>query len=113
MEQNFKDWVATLTGKYKRAQIKASIRVNSELIAYYFELGREINRTSFKKKYGTKFFENLSRELRKELSDAKGFSIENLRYVEKFYILYKNISQQLVGKLYFVPWGHHRYIIDK
>ena len=129
MEQKFYEWIASLSKKYRQSQIKAAVRVNSELISFYFELGKEINESSYKKKYGSKFFENLSRELRKELPDAKGFSIENLRYIEKFYTLYKKISQQLVGKLHnddlhkisqqlveklvLVPWGHHMLIIDK
>ena len=36
--------------------------------------------------------------------------------MEKFYLLYKDklqIFPQLVGQLFSVPWGHHRYIIDK
>ena len=136
MEQKFAEWVASLSKKFRQSQIKAAIRVNSELIAFYFELGKEISASSFKKKYGAKFFENLSRELKKELPDAKGFSIENLRAIEKFYTLYKKISQQLVVKftngkqlpnistdydyeqlvkerLSMIPWGHHFVIIHK
>ena len=36
--------------------------------------------------------------------------------MERFYLLYKGTIQifpQLVEKLFSIPWGHHRYIIDK
>lgn len=36
--------------------------------------------------------------------------------MERFYLLYKKevqIFPQLVEKLFSIPWGHHRYIIDK
>ena len=129
MEQEFVKWVASIKKRYKQSQIKAAIRVNSELIAFYFDLGKEISESSFKKQYGNSFFKKLSDELKKNASNTAGFSIENLRYVEKFYTMYKNISPQVVGilengsnyqispqvvaKLSMVPWGHHRFIIDK
>ena len=116
MEQKFIEWVATLSEKYRQSQIKAAIRVNSELILYYFELGKEINESAFKKKYGSGFFDRLSKELIKELPDSKGFSPRNLRYMEKFYTMYKDANQnlqQLVAELSMVPWGHHVAIINK
>ena len=36
--------------------------------------------------------------------------------MERFYLLYKDkvkILPRLVAQLYSIPWGHHRYIIDK
>ena len=116
MEQNFKEWVVSLSKKYRQSQIKAAVRVNAELLVFYFELGKEISKSSFKNQYGSKFYDNLSKELTSNLKDTKGFSPRNLRYIEKFYILYKNYVQnmpQLVAQLTSVPWAHHRYIIDK
>lgn len=116
MDNDYLKWIAELSKKYRQSQIKAAIHVNSELISYYFYLGKEIHESSFKKKYGNQFFESLSNGMRNKLPDAKGFSPRNLRYVEKFYTLYKpklSIMQQLVAQLSMVPWGHHVIIIDK
>jgi|GEM_PF-6819284 len=46
----FNEWVATLSQKYKQSQIKAAYKVNSELIRFYYELGAEIQASSFKKR---------------------------------------------------------------
>ena len=134
MEQKFVEWVASLSKKYRQAQIKAAVRVNSELIAFHLELGEEISNSSFKKKYGSEFFKNLSNELTRELQNVKGFSPRNLAYIESFYVLYKKILQQVVAKfktanqndpksedisrkiverLSMIPWGHHIVIINK
>lgn len=46
----------------------------------------------------------------------KGLSESNIRYAKRFFQLYSNTFQnlpQLVEDLYSIPWGHHRYIIDK
>ena len=112
----FKKWVLTISDKYKKAQIKAAIKVNNEMLAFYFELGKEIARTSHKATYGSKFYDNLSKKLINNLPDISGLSPINLRYMERFFNLYKDkiqIVPQLVEKLYSIPWGHHRNIIDK
>ena len=114
--KGFKKWVNSISAKYKQSQIKAAIKVNSEMLSFYFELGKEISYTSFKAEYGSKFYDNLSKELIKNLPNVTGLSPVNIRYMERFYLLYKDkiqIFPQLVEELFSVPWGHHRYIIDK
>ena len=113
IDENFKNWVNTLSKNYKKAQIKAAIHVNSELIKFYYDLGKEISKTSFKAAYGNKFYETLSNELIKRNPNVKGLSQINIRYSERFYTLYKEIFPQVVEELLMVPWGHHRIIIDK
>ena len=136
MKLQFTEWVTTLSQKYKQSQMKAAYKVNSELIKFYLELGKEINNSSFKKEYGNNFFIKLSNELKKELPNTSGFSIRNLAYVESFYILYRKILQQVVAKfedntetaiindvdilteplkekLFMVPWGHYTIILNK
>lgn len=113
IDQNFKNWIEGLSNNYKKAQIKAAIHVNSELIKFYFELGEEISKTSYKATYGSRFFDILSEELQKRLPNVKGFSHRNLNYCEAFYTKYKEIAQQVVAKLQIVPWGHHVLILTK
>lgn len=116
LSNEFKAWVSNISEKYKQAQIKAAISVNSEMLKFYFELGKEIANNSFKATYGSKFYDSLSEELVSNLPNVKGLSPKNIRYIEKFYKLYNDQVQnfpQLVGQLFSIPWGHHRYIIDK
>ncbi len=113
IDTKFQKWVESLSQNYKKAQIKAAIHVNSNLIKFYYELGKEISKTSFKASYGNHFYDLLSIELKKAIPNAKGLNHQNLRYAEKFYTLYKHIFPQVVEQLLLVPWGHHRIIIDK
>lgn len=113
---SFRTWAKEISAQYKRSQIKAAIRVNGEMLRFYFSLGKSISETSFKAAYGSHFFDSLSGELKKDLPNAGGFSPINLRYMERFYLLYKTAVQivpQLVEQLFSIPWGHHRLIIDK
>ena len=114
--KNFKKWVSNISLRYKQSQIKAAIKVNTEMLSFYFELGKEIANTSFKAVYGSKFYENLSKELISNLPNVTGLSPRNLRYMERFYTLYKDVDSnlpQVVAQLYSIPWSHHRCIIDK
>lgn len=113
IDNNFKTWVQEISKEYKRCQIKAAIKVNGELIKFYFKLGGEIANTAYKKQYGNHFYERLSHELIFNLPNVKGLSPVNVRYAERFYTLYKKIFPQLVEEFEMVPWGHHRLIIDK
>ena len=113
VDKKFDNWVESISQNYKKAQIKAAVHVNSELIKFYYELGEEISRTLFKAKYGSGFYDLLSKELKKAIPNGKGLNHQNLRYAEKFYTLYKENFPQVVGELMMVPWGHHRIIIDK
>ena len=113
VDKKFTIWVESISQNYKKAQIKAAVQVNSELISFYYELGKEISRTSFKANYGNRFYEMLSNELIKRNPNVKGLSQVNIRYSERFYTMYKKIFPQVVEELTSVPWGHHRIIIDK
>jgi len=57
---DFKIWASEISKKYRQAQIKAAINVNTEMLKFYFELGNEIAHNSFKGTYGSNFYDTLS-----------------------------------------------------
>lgn len=73
---------------------------------------------------------NLSADLQHNTPNATGLSRTNIYYAKKFYLLYSpytnkckesdgttDIVPQPVGQLeemlFSIPWGHHRYLIDR
>ena len=132
LDRDYSLWVKELVKRYRGSQIKAAIKVNKELLRYYWELGKDIEEKQADNKYGSKFYATLSRDLRHEMPDVEGLSETSIRYAKRFYTLYsqqiailpqvveeseKENLPQLVERLYSdlfsIPWGHHRYIIDK
>ena len=95
-------WVKELSERYRRSQIKAAVSVNREMLVFYWRLGKDIADLHAESRWGSGFFETLSRDLNKEIPGARGFSARNLRYMKRFYELFP-----------VVPWGHIRTIIDK
>ena len=132
LDENYSLWVKELVKRYRSSQIKAAIKVNRELLRSYWELGKDIEEKQADNKYGSKFYTTLSRDLRHAMPDVEGLSETSIRYAKRFYTLYiqqiKKLPQvveesekvnlpQIVEKFYSdlfsIPWGHHRYIIDK
>jgi predicted nuclease of restriction endonuclease-like (RecB) superfamily len=98
----FKVWLTGLKSRIRQSQLKAAVRVNSELLRLYWSLGKDIVERKMEAGYGSRFFETLSRELRSEFPDMEGFSERNLAYTKKFYQFYasaEQILQQPVAKL--------------
>ena len=128
VEKSYAAWIADLKRRYRATQIKAAVSVNSAMLEFYWTLGRDISEKYSKTEiYGTQFFNRVSVDLRRGIPNATGFSPQNLRYCQHFYELYSDVvnfpqvvgkssaaaEQGLVDSLFSIPWGHHRFIIDK
>ena len=115
IDSDYTQWIKDLSSRYRRSQIKAAVKVNQEMLQFYWELGRDIVERDVENQYGSRFYPSLSRDL-KEALQTDGFSERNLRYMKSFYLLYNGrigILPQVVAELFMVPWEHHRNIIDK
>lgn len=128
IDSDYTQWIKELSSRYRRSQIKAAVKVNQEMLQFYWELGRDIVERDAENHYGSKFYTSLSRDLRAEIHNASGLSERNLRYTKKFYLFYEdimeslqqvvadskeNILQQVAAKLFSLPWGHHLLLMDK
>lgn len=110
----YKAVLEDLKSKFKTAQIKASIRVNSELLQFYWYLGKRIIEVQDRYEWGSKFLENLSKDLSKAFPSVKGFSHRNLKFIRQWVSFWDNeIGKQVVSQLFQIPWGHNIAIIQK
>lgn len=62
-EKEYATWIKTLSNRFKQSQIKASVRVNSEMLLFYWNLGADMDSKKADSKYGSGFFKNLSLDL--------------------------------------------------
>ena len=110
----YKNILEDLKSKFKSAQIRASIKVNSELLEFYWYLGKRIIEVQSNYKWGSKFLENLSKDLSKAFPNVKGFSKRNLELIRKWVSFWDNeITKQVVSQIFQIPWGHNIVIIQK
>lgn len=95
-------WVRDVARRFRASQIKAAVRVNGELLRFYWSLGRDIVEKRAEAQWGDGFFVNFSRDLQRELPGVKGLSPQNLYYMKGFYLLYaKQVENfpQVGGKM--------------
>ena len=84
-------WIADLKKRYRATQIKAAVAVNSALIEFYWHLGKDIAEKYPGKKRDASFFHKLSIDLRREMPEATGLSVSNIKYARYFFELYSEI----------------------
>ena len=120
--QDYSRLLYELKENYRKAQIKAAVRVNSDLLEYYWYMGRQISSLQVKSKWGSAFFDTLSIDLKAEFPTQAGFSVTNIKYIVRWYNFYNQsdtIRQRVVDELQMptdfglIPWGHHIDIFTK
>jgi len=88
--------------RIRTSQIRATLAANAEMIAMYWDIGRMIHQRQKKEGWGTAVIPHLSRDIRNELPEIKGFSERNLKRMIAFYREYsvlKAIVPQPVAQL--------------
>ena len=112
-DEDYSAWLKELKNKVRLVQIKAAVKVNSELLQFYWELGADIVEKQATAKWGDGFISNLSHDLIAEFPDMKGFSKRNLEQIRKWYCFWSlqgEIAKQLATQ---IPWWHNVVIITK
>lgn len=140
INNDYASWIKHLSLRFRQSQIKAAVKVNSEMLKFYFSLGADIVTKQAESKWGDGFFKNLSQDLQDALPGVKGFSETSLKYAKYFYLTYQEyvtnrpqvgddldslqkmefspqvedeITPQIAAQIFSIPWGHHKLIIDK
>ena len=138
-DKEYAVWVADLKHRFRSAQIKAAVKVNRELLIYYWQLGRDMVNMNIEERWGEGIMKTLSQDLKDAMPEENGFSKTNLYYIKKFYTTYSQIvisfpqvggkietphsvqflpqvgekEQDIAEMLFSIPWTHHKFILDK
>lgn len=102
IDKDYASWIENLSQRYKHSQIKAATHVNSEMLQFYWSLGKDIVTLHAESRWGDKIIKLLSTDLRTKLPGIKGLSETGIGYAKRFYLLYNEwftIHPQLVGEL--------------
>ena len=124
LNEKYKDWICDVSSRFKVSQIKASIKVNEEMLRFYWMLGRDIELMKAEMEWGSYVYKRISNDLTLELPNVKSFSPRNLQYMNQFYRIYsdvdidKEFTHQVGAQIdkniiFMIPWGHHKLIMDK
>lgn len=134
---DYPNLLSQIKSRIRLAQTKAAFAANSELLLLYWDVGRILSDKQAKQGWGARVYQQLSLDIKNEISEIKGFSERNLKLMAQFYreypkfgqfgqqpvaqikdslppsnilIIQENLVQQLVARL---PWGHNIVLIQK
>lgn len=108
--------LSSLKERFRTSQIKAAVKVNTSLLEFYWEMGRDISKLHEAAKWGSAFFDCLSLDLKTAFPGQSGFSVTNIKYAKRWYEFYNQdniIRQRVVDEFEMpenfgmIPWGHH------
>ena len=118
----YQQWFGELKSRLRSHQVKAAMHVNTEMLEFYWSLGRDLVQKKAETQWGTGVVEQLSLDLKDAFPGVKGFSTTNIWYSKKWYLFY---NEELIklhqpgGEIPMpkefgaVPWRHHVEIITK
>lgn len=105
----YKEILENVKKEIIKSQYRAMQIVNKELIFMYWHIGKIILENG---KWGNKFIDNLSIDLKMEFPNIQGFSIRNLKYMKKIALEYPDFEfvQEVLAQ---ITWYHNVILMDK
>ncbi len=88
LDSDYVQWIHDIKERYRKTQIKAAVKVNSEQLLFNWELGRDMVMRKSEEKWGKGIVEQLSLDLQNEFPKIRGFSARNLWNMKKWYAFY-------------------------
>lgn len=88
----YKNLLQDIKERVRKAQLRASVSANAEMLATYWDVGRMIYQLQQHKGWGARVIPRLSKDLKNELSGVKGFSERNLRSMVIFFKEYQHVT---------------------
>lgn len=134
-DTRYVEWLSDVKTRFRQSQIKASIRVNTSMLEFYWSIGRDLVAMRAEECWGAGVVKQFALDMRQAFPDITGFSDSNVKYIKQWYsFYYERIikSQQVIGQMKTgekshqlgdllempelfgkVPWGQHISIISK
>ena len=101
-DKEYVAWLANVKARYRQSQIKASVRVNTTMLEFYWSIGRDLVRMRAEQKWGTGVVKQFALDMRQAFPNEKGFSYSNVKDMKRWYLFYYERiikGQQVVGLL--------------
>ena len=121
-DSSYVEWLSNIKQRFRQSQTKASIRVNTEMLEFYWGIGRDLVALRAEERWGTGVVKQFALDMRRSFPNETGFSFTNVKYMKQWYLFYFDRikkGQRAVGQLEMpkifgkVPWGQHIDIVSR
>lgn len=88
LDEEYSEWVREIKRRFRGAQSRAAVKVNSEQLLFNWQLGRDLVLRKAEERWGSGIVEQVSLDLKSEFPGVKGFSARNLWDMKRWYLFY-------------------------
>lgn len=89
---NYPALLKEITDRIRQGQLRASMAVNVELLALYWDVGRMVAERQDENGWGAGIIPRLAHDIRNNLSETKGFSVRNIGRMLAFFNEYREME---------------------
>ena len=87
-DKGYVDWLSDVKTRFRQCQIKATIRVNTTMLEFYWSIGRDLVALRAEERWGAGVVKQFALDMRQAFPDATGFSNTNVKYIKQWYSFY-------------------------
>lgn len=104
IDSDYAAWLSDIKQRYHSAQIKATIKINTEKLRFNWSVSRDLVIRKAEERWGAGVVEQLSLDLQEAFPKDKGFGTTNLWAMKKWYLFFSDSDameklHQLGGEL--------------
>jgi len=111
-QTQYNNFVVSIKQRILQSQYEALKSVNKELIALYWDIGKNIVEKQDEFAWGKSVVKNLAEDLQQDFPGIKGFSIQNLWNMRAFYLEYHE-NEKLQPLVREISWTKNIVILQK
>lgn len=97
-DKTYTELLTELKKKIRQGQHRIALSVNTEMFVLYWSMGNDISIKIRESGWGAKVIDSLSKDLRRDLPNSRGFSVRNLKYKRAFTGAYPDFLQGDLAK---------------
>ena len=83
IDGDYAEWIRNLSLRFKQSQIKAAIKVNSEMLRFYFSLGADIVNKKAESRWGWRFLQKSEQRFTKRIARCERVFCEEFILYER------------------------------
>ena len=87
-DMEYVEWLSNVKARFRQSQIKASIRVNTAMLEFYWSIGRDLVTLRAEKRWGAGVVKQFALDMRQAFPNETGFSDTNVKYMKRWYSFY-------------------------
>ena len=87
-DADYVQWLSDVKKRFRESQARATVKVNSEMLEFYWSIGRDLVTLRAESRWGAGVVKQFALDMRQAFPDETGFSDTNVKYMKRWYLFY-------------------------